>query len=184
MKFDTVKEAAQEWIREFDAVPAGIITKILGNNCDELQEITPPSEYDRVYITGGEYRGESGESKLTKVQGDKDMYLIEFDNPQTDDDGNQIEEAVLSSDDFEVERDDMLPMWSTLWSPPSIDQDWILGTYCDNHLQEVADCGFRIYEQEDYGLLLGIDGAGYDFYESHWIPLYNARGLQWHKTEG
>ena len=28
-----------------------------------------------------------------------------------------------------------------------------------------------------------IDGAGYDFYESHWIPLYKARGLQWHETE-
>ena len=24
---------------------------------------------------------------------------------------------------------------------------------------------------------------GYDFYENHWIPLYKARGLQWHETE-
>ena len=23
-----------------------------------------------------------------------------------------------------------------------------------------------------------IDGAGYDFYEAHWIPLYNKRGLK------
>lgn len=29
----------------------------------------------------------------------------------------------------------------------------------------------------------GIDGAGYNFYEAHWLPLYNARGLQWHDTE-
>lgn len=23
--------------------------------------------------------------------------------------------------------------------------------------------------------------SGYDFYEAHWIPLYEARGLKWHK---
>ena len=35
-----------------------------------------------------------------------------------------------------------------------------------------------------FGYFFGIDGAGYSFYEEHWIPLYKARGLQWHKTEG
>lgn len=30
---------------------------------------------------------------------------------------------------------------------------------------------------------IGIDGAGYDFYEAHWIPLYEARGLHWHEGE-
>lgn len=29
-------------------------------------------------------------------------------------------------------------------------------------------------------LYLGIDGAGYDFYESHWIPLYKTLGYSWH----
>lgn len=29
-------------------------------------------------------------------------------------------------------------------------------------------------------LYLGINGAGYDFYESHWIPLYQALGYSWH----
>lgn len=44
------------------------------------------------------------------------------------------------------------------------------------NLQKVADCGFRIYEHDDYGIYLGIDGGGYDFYEAHWIPLYKAAG--------
>lgn len=48
----------------------------------------------------------------------------------------------------------------------------------------MADCGFRIYEQEDYGYIFGIDGAGYDFYDEHWCPLYKARGLRWHDEEG
>lgn len=36
---------------------------------------------------------------------------------------------------------------------------------------------------EDYGYLIGIDGAGYDFYKAHWLPLYKARGLHWHKED-
>ena len=28
---------------------------------------------------------------------------------------------------------------------------------------------------------LGIDGAGYDFYDAHWVPLYRLRGFTWHK---
>ena len=44
----------------------------------------------------------------------------------------------------------------------------------------MSECGFRVYESEDFGFIFGIDGAGYDFYESHWIPLYKARGLRWH----
>jgi len=57
------------------------------------------------------------------------------------------------------------------------DRHWL-----DNpaNLQAMADCGFRIYRQYDYGYIFGIDGAGYDFYAAHWIPLYKARGLRWH----
>lgn len=62
----------------------------------------------------------------------------------------------------------------------SIDEEW-LGR--DDNLRVMADCGFRIYEQEDIGYLFGIDGAGYDFYGEHWIPLYKARGLHWHKEK-
>ena len=41
---------------------------------------------------------------------------------------------------------------------------------------------FRIFEHDDFGYFFGIDDAGYDFYAAHWIPLYKARGVQWHKT--
>ena len=47
----------------------------------------------------------------------------------------------------------------------------------------MANCGFRIYEIDE-GIIFGIDGAGYSFYDEDWIPLYKARGLQWHETEG
>ena len=37
-----------------------------------------------------------------------------------------------------------------------------------------------MYKHEEFGYFFGIDGAGYDFYEAHWTPLYKARGLHWH----
>ena len=44
----------------------------------------------------------------------------------------------------------------------------------------MSECGFRIYKHEEWGCFFGIDGAGYNFYDAHWIPLYKARGLKWH----
>jgi hypothetical protein len=78
----------------------------------------------------------------------------------------------------EAERDTFLPMWDIMWSFDDMVDRWWLEE--KSNLQAMADCGFRIYEQEDYGYIFGIDGAGYDFYEAHWIPLYKARGLRWH----
>ena len=77
--------------------------------------------------------------------------------------------------------DTFLPMWGTMWSfDHFFDDIWLKEK---SNLQAMADCGFRIYEQEDFGYIFGIDGAGYDFYEAHWIPLYKARGQQWRTTD-
>ena len=82
------------------------------------------------------------------------------------------------------ERDEnarYLPMWSTMWSfGNSADDSWLEK---GDGLELMAECGFRIYEQEDFGYLFGIDGAGYSFMDEHWIPLYKARGLHWHREE-
>ncbi len=75
-----------------------------------------------------------------------------------------------------------LPVWGWMWTfGDGIDEEWATGEYLGPHIQEMADCGFRLYQSEDFRLIFGIDGAGYDFYEAHWIPLYRARGLKWHK---
>ena len=76
---------------------------------------------------------------------------------------------------------DYLPMWGTMWSfGNSADDYWLEEK---DGLELMAECGFRIYEQEDFGYLFGIDGAGYSFMDEHWIPLYKARGLRWHEKE-
>lgn len=175
MKFDTIKEAAQEWVNGFNAIPSGILEKLLRNDPEELYEITPPGQYDKVYITDGKHKNEYG-TIIRRSKSDENKYQIELDTSK--------KRVTLHKDDFEVERDGFLPMWGTLWSfGDSIDEEWANGEHIGPHLQEMSDCGFRIYEQEDYGLIFGIDGCGYDFYEEHWIPLYKARGLHWHKEE-
>ena len=69
--------------------------------------------------------------------------------------------------------------WGTMFKVqyPS-DVDWIR-----ENLQAVAECNILVYECDECGILLAISGGGYDFYKSHWIPLYLKRGLNWHDTE-
>ena len=72
------------------------------------------------------------------------------------------------------------PMWGTLFSP----DEWLDETWIDEHREAVLECGFTILENYERGqILLGIDGAGYDFHDAHWIPLYEKRGLQWHDED-
>ena len=122
----TIREAAQSWVKEFNAIPQEVIVKLM-NAGDEIEEVTPMTE-----------------EQLEEVEG-------------------------------------FLPMWGTMWSFSEPLDDWWLEE--KNGLEAMARCGFRIYRQEDYGYIFGIDGAGYDFYEDHWIPLYKERGIQWHDIE-
>ena len=172
-RYKTIREAAQAWVDGFSHIPRGICEKLIQADYDEMTEVTPPGVGDRVYIFRGKLDGESGQ--ITSVKDDsgsgETLYTVELDSGK---------ETIVSSDDFEVEHDDVLPMWGTLWAfSDSADNYWLE----NGGLQVMAECGFRIYEQEDYWYIFGIDGAGYSFLEEHWIPLYKARGLQWHEEE-
>lgn len=164
MKFDTIREATEIWVRTFNAIPQGMISELMKNNITDWYEITKPSVGDRVYVYEN---GESGEI----IDKNENGYLIELDN----DEEIQIEDE----NDFEIDRYDLLPMWGTMWSFGESIDDWWL----EKNLDKMSQCGFRIFQSDTYGYFFGIDGAGYDFYEAHWIPLYKARGMQWHETE-
>ncbi len=166
----TIKEATELWVnRDMTAVPKSVVEKLfrLSNDLDII-EITPPTKYNRVEVYG---TSGGGEITACSKSGDDYIYEIKTDGGET---------VALKADSFDVCYDDWLPMWGTLWSfDNSLDRVWLEDP---DNLQKMANCGFRIYESEDYGYLFGIDGAGYDFYEAHWIPLYKARGLKWHAT--
>ena len=99
------------------------------------------------------------------------------------DDGYQIlldngTDITATVDDFTLVQNDIQPIWGTMWSfGESVDVYWLEN---GAGLTALSECGFRIFKHEEFGYFFGIDGAGYDFYEEHWIPLYKARGLQWH----
>lgn len=173
MKYDRIEDAARSWVNGFNAIPSGIVDKLFQLDEDGITEITPPSKYDRVYIYSGTYADQYGEVVGRDGEDSKKYLILLDDNDET---------VSLDTDDFEVERDSMLPMWGTMWAfGEQTDNDWLSGRFNEDALQKMADCGFRIYEQEDYQYIFGIDGAGYSFMEEHWIPLYKARGLHWHK---
>ena len=171
VEYRTVRDAAEAWVREMNAIPQGMIEKLMGLNPDDWIEITKPTAGDTVYVydlpddvDSLEHRG-----NIRSYNEESDLYCIDLA------DGNLVS---AEESDFEVERDGVLPMWGTMWSfGDSIDDYWIEKR---DGLQKMSDCGFRIYQSDEFGYFFGIDGAGYDFYESHWEPLYKARGLQWH----
>jgi hypothetical protein len=81
-------------------------------------------------------------------------------------------------------------MWGTMFlvNDP-VDKRWIkslLHPVTDEEdelsgYEEVGDTGIFAFDI-DGQIVLGINGAGYDFYEHHWIPLYEALGYGWHET--
>lgn len=92
----------------------------------------------------------------------------------------ELAQTIVDYYDVDLDRDSWLPMWGTLWTfGEGLDEDW-----ARENPELLAQCGFRIFEDQETGdIYIGIDGAGYSFYEAHWIPLYRARGLQWHDVE-
>lgn len=166
----TVKEAAQKWVSEFNAIPQAMIGKLMQIPDDYWEEVTTPRYGDRVCVFDLTENIESGD--IEDYIEDIDAYIVRLDN------GNLVE---VGLDCIDVERYESLPMWGTMWSfGDSIDDEWLER---ENGIQIMSECGFRIYYSEEFGYYFGIDGAGYDFYEAHWIPLYTARGLQWHDPE-
>lgn len=165
----TISEAAHEWVREMNGYPQEMISVLMQAKPDDWHEVTMPRICNRVYIfnlpDGCDDYSDNGE-----IEGIvEDAYIIKLD------DGNTVE---LGIDDFEVERDSVLPMWGWMWSfSDSADDYWMEEL---DGIKKMSECGFRIYENEEWGYFFGIDGCGYSFYEEHWVPAYKERGLQWH----
>lgn len=165
MKPLTIKDATELWVSRFDAVKQDMIARLMKYEPDTWREVTLPAVGDTAYIhaTGDcgeiiEHDTESGDYRIKLADGVK-IYAQAYD--------------------FEVLYDYALPMWGTMWSfDDSCDERWLAEF---GGLELMSELGFRIYEHDDFGYYFGIDGAGYDFYEAHWIPLYRARGLEWHK---
>lgn len=160
----TINDAAHEWVREFNAIPQGMIEELMRHDIDSWHEVTTKSVGDRVYCyESGEY------GEIETYNDETEKYTVALDNR---------EKVEVDESDMELEYYDGLPMWGTMWTfGDSADDYWLSDL---DGIRLMSNCGFRIYEHDEWGYFFGIDGAGYDFYEAHWIPLYKARGLHWH----
>lgn len=168
----TISDAAHEWVGEMNAYPQDMIDTLMQAKPDDWHEVTKPRICDRVLVfnmpnDSGKY---DGYGEIEDVAGD--TYIVKLD------DGDTVE---LNEDDFEVERDSVLPMWGWLWSFSDSADDYFMNEL--DGIKKMSECGFRIYEHDKWGYFFGIDGCGYSFYDAHWIPLYKKRGLHWHDPE-
>lgn len=163
----TLEEAVSKFRNNYmDAIPTRIIGKLWQYEPDSICEVTLPCAGDRVYDYESD---ESGEIESVR----DDIYTIRLDG------GTTVKRK--GANNFEVEYDEALPMWGTMWSF----KDWVDNYWLENcdGIRIMSECGFRIYEHEEFGYFFGIDGAGYSFYEPHFLPLYKARGIKWHDAE-
>jgi len=177
----TKREAAKKWVGECNAIPRGMI-EALWMHAGKYEgagwrEVTTPRIGEKVYHHAFEQTGEilSVEWKVENSH-TADYYSIRLDNGAF---------AIAKKEAFSTDNPQTaLPTWDTMWSfGEPLDDFWLEQ---DGGLQAMSDCGFRIYEHVEFGYFFGIDvidGEGYDFYENHWIPAYEACGLHWHDEE-
>jgi len=165
----TQKEACERWIDSFNSIPHDLIVKAYGDCPEDMQELTPISSGDCVYIHNGKHEDNYGEIIKVYPASQTARVLVDGEN------------RIISLNNISVEHDSWLPMWSTLWTFGDSCDEWWLES--EENRKIMANCGFRIYESEELGFFFGIDGCGYSFFEEHWLPLYKERGLQWHDRE-
>jgi hypothetical protein len=87
--------------------------------------------------------------------------------------------ALAASDPDEIDDDDVSALRDAVideWRE-SMDEDAFLA---DSGWRDVGSTGI-IAREFDGELLLGINGAGYSFYDSNWRRLYEELGYQWHR---
>ena len=167
----TISDAAHKWVSEFNAIPQSMIERLMRAAPDEWEELTLPHAGSRVHVFDLPDSCDTLEhlGEIVAYAADLNKYRVDLDG------GPSI---LVEPDNLEVVDEDTLPMWGTMWSFGDSCDDYWLG-YADG-IRVMSDCGFRIYQHEEWGYFFGIDGAGYDFYSEHWIPLYKSRGSQWH----
>lgn len=84
-------------------------------------------------------------------------------------DGQLLEHIIYPNDyDFEKEEEPLYPCWSTLFEA----RDKFLSEALEEKVNDLAEIGIHLMQVEETYVMMFICGAGYDFYEAHWIPLY------------
>ncbi len=159
---DTLRDRVHAWVAEFTEVPAGVLEKMARTD-DDMYSYASPSfrlvASPTVRCDRCLYPHDGDASVLRPIESHGDLQIfVACENCGFDLGWIPQEPSVFPC------------AWSTLFAPPRFDRTWFL-----EHAAAVANLGFLVFESEDYGVLLGIDAAGFDFYEAYWMPLYTLR---------
>ncbi|MCG8570297.1 MAG: hypothetical protein MJB14_09170 [Spirochaetes bacterium] len=161
-----IKDACSRWINGFDFIPGSVFRKLALND-------------NNIYCYDSDSLRLVG-SPLIECAGCGALYEgnQSIDELREDKSGCSYCEYNQDGEDWRCGWPQYaFPCgWDTLFAPRDmIDIEWF-----ERNTAEVCKLGFFIFSSEDFGLMLGLDCGGFDFYQSFWIPLYKLRGLEWH----
>ena len=193
MRHEKLEDAVREFVSRFDQIPSQLLVDAMG---DEQSYDNPKLEL----VAGGQE--ECPECGSTDVE-EREVAFDENDEPIRDDADIPVDPEDAEGREYTEERhictfcgyvgnpdeenqgfhktgsEYGFPVaWSTLFH----DRDGCLRS--DERKAAAVKAGFMVFESEYFdSVLLGVDGAGYDFYEQHWTQLYKELGLKWHKED-
>jgi len=173
-------EACKKWVKEFNQIHFSLLEKAYGPHYSDIEVLAPTLRGWAVH-DGEDYADETFRDFREREYPYEKELMPEDDLARWEelfDEYFNLHRDQLEDAFFELEEASPVPMWSTIFVPSGMDQDW----FRDN-AEAVAGVGFIVYETDEIGVYIGVNGAGYDFYSQHWLPLYRLRGLRWHDEE-
>ncbi len=70
--------------------------------------------------------------------------------------------------DFENEDEPLYPMWGYVFEA----NNQFLSEKLEENVNELAEIGIYLMQVNETRVIVFITGCGYDFYDSHWLPMY------------
>lgn len=158
------KEAIEKFVAELNAIPRDWV-EIIAENKGEYLGLPM---WGTLWIM--DYFGEKLYENARIMMGGKDELLDEI-NQKENSNYNESEREILKK---AIDGDD----WSTL--EEYIDEEM---SGCRNVLDKDGNTTAMFIYELDGQYLIGVNGAGWNFYDGVWDKLYDVCGLQWHDKE-
>jgi hypothetical protein len=160
-----VKNEASDWLNGLNALNPSV--NFMEDDYEQLEVVGG----DKVYVNTTQDEEFEDAADALESTG---IWKANPDGTLIDDGGNTVslDDALDSAttDDLIEERfsdaDQWPPMWSTVWR-----LDYLLSWLTPQDVADFANVTVYSDANDVRGYLIGVNGAGYDFYETHWLPL-------------
>lgn len=141
----TIKDATERWVHEMNAIPMGMIEKMMEADIGDWREVTSPSVCNTVYVYDLPDETDTLEhsGELQSYDEETDLWCVKLY------DGTIVSVDV---DNFEVEYDGVLPMWGTMWSFNDSADDWWLEEEMESKSCQSVDLEFMNLMSSDISL--------------------------------